>query len=128
MPNIKLHEYDLPMEPGDYLLMHTDGVTETFNPAGTIFGEQRYKKLLQRYSTLSVRGKMLQKIEVELTRFRGTSALGDDTTLLAIRRIPLLAELKLGFPASSRLVPRPILRQHLPMMFASRSPHRSTGN
>ena len=91
MPNIKLHEYDLPMEPGDYLLMHTDGVTETFNPAGTIFGDLRFKKLLQRYCTIGA-SELLQKIEMELTRFRGTSALGDDTTLLAIRRIPLLAE------------------------------------
>lgn len=91
MPDIKLHEYDLQIDPGDYLLMHTDGVTEAFNPAGNFFGESRYKKILSRNAGISPE-KLLEKIEAELTRFRQTSSLGDDTTLLAVRRNPLLAE------------------------------------
>jgi sigma-B regulation protein RsbU (phosphoserine phosphatase) len=78
-------ENELTISNGDYLLLHTDGVTETFDPNGSMFGENRYKKILQRNIGIPTK-ELLKLIENQLFEFRKSSILGDDTTLVAIRR------------------------------------------
>jgi len=85
MPEIHLMENELTISNGDYLLLHTDGVTETFDPNGLMFGENRYKKILQRNMGIPTK-ELLKLIENQLFEFRKSSILGDDTTLVAIRR------------------------------------------
>jgi sigma-B regulation protein RsbU (phosphoserine phosphatase) len=85
MPEIHLQENELEMGEGDYLILHTDGVTETFDPKGSMFGENRYKKILQRNIGLTTLD-LLKLIDKQLYEFRKSFDLGDDTTLVAIRR------------------------------------------
>jgi serine phosphatase RsbU (regulator of sigma subunit) len=85
MPEIHLQENELEVDEGDYLILHTDGVTETFDPKGSMFGENRYKKILQRNIGLTTQD-ILKVIDKQLYEFRKSFVLGDDTTLLAIRR------------------------------------------
>jgi len=86
MPDIKLAEKEVTLLPGDYLVMHTDGVTETFSQDGQLFGEVRYQEALAKCIGLEPR-QLLVRIDVELTRFSETDTLSDDTTMMAIRRI-----------------------------------------
>jgi serine phosphatase RsbU (regulator of sigma subunit) len=42
-----LQEGELELEPGDVLLLHTDGITEAMDDAGAVFDDQRLVKVLE---------------------------------------------------------------------------------
>ncbi len=82
----------------DILALYTDGVTESTNPAGEEFGEQRLIDALRRHRTLSPRG-MVEALVGEVQRF-SPSEQYDDITLIIARCTGTLQEsLALGFPA-----------------------------
>jgi sigma-B regulation protein RsbU (phosphoserine phosphatase) len=73
------------LEPGDVLLTCSDGATECANPAGDLFGEERVASLLRR----EARGgpaRLLDALGAALAEWRDGRPLGDDLTLLALRR------------------------------------------
>ncbi|MBX3378925.1 MAG: PP2C family protein-serine/threonine phosphatase [Phycisphaeraceae bacterium] len=77
-------------QPGDLLLLYTDGITEAMTPpdregARQLFGEARLDDLLIRHSSDSA-GECVARIREEVTKFRAGSAPTDDQTLVAIRR------------------------------------------
>ena len=41
LEDIPLEDHHLTLEPGDSLILYTDGATESFSPAGEAFGETR---------------------------------------------------------------------------------------
>ena len=50
---------ELPLEPGDRILLYTDGIPETENPAQVAFGDEQFQQLLaevQSCSAGSIRG------------------------------------------------------------------------
>jgi len=53
----RYHEYYLSLEPGDLLVLYTDGVTEALNPAGEEFGRDRLAEAVK--SALSLTAKEL---------------------------------------------------------------------
>ncbi len=73
------------MEPGESLVVYTDGVTEAEDLEGRAFEEDRLIESLRaqagRDAAATIDG-VLQDVE----RFRGTGRLSDDMTLLMIRR------------------------------------------
>jgi len=76
---------EISLEPGDLLLLYTDGLVEAENPAGEQFGIERLVESLrrQRESPLaSVRKGILREIEV----FAAGRPAGDDKTLILVRR------------------------------------------
>ncbi len=73
------------LSSGESVLFYTDGLTEEFSPAGEIFGEQRLIDALRSSSSSSV-GTMLDTIEADLNAFVESAPLGDDLTMLAVRR------------------------------------------
>lgn len=86
IPGVAYTATEKTLEPGDLILLYTDGVTETVNPDGEEFGIERLSGFLA-----SVRGlepaDLLDSLVEELARFRGPDATpGDDTTLVLIRR------------------------------------------
>ena len=76
------HEY--PMEPGDVLLMYTDGLTEA-RAGEQLFGEDRVAAMLRRDPGQDLT--TLCKGLLEAARDFATSPLADDIAILAIRRI-----------------------------------------
>jgi sigma-B regulation protein RsbU (phosphoserine phosphatase) len=82
-------EATIPLEPGDLLLLFTDGVTEASSPvesvtAGAQFGTQRLDKLLLDCLTSSA-GECLDRIRREVAAFCQNAPPTDDQTLIAIR-------------------------------------------
>ena len=91
LPDITLSKRNLTLNPGDCLVLYTDGVTEAFNGENQMYGEDRFLKLLHRKIGNSA-SQVIQAIESDLSDFRDNASLSDDTTILAIYRQPLQAD------------------------------------
>ncbi|MGB0681766.1 MAG: SpoIIE family protein phosphatase [Magnetovibrionaceae bacterium] len=72
--------------PGDVLLMATDGVAETRNRAGEMFGEERLRRCLSRQRTQPA-AIILESLTGELKAFRGDAEQKDDITIVVIKRV-----------------------------------------
>lgn len=80
------HSQSCKLEPGDALVLFTDGVTEAMNISFEEFGEERLEQAL-----LTVVGKdsnsINQSIKSEITSFVKDAEQSDDITLLTIKRL-----------------------------------------
>jgi len=85
MDPISLKDQELVLAPGDSLVLYTDGITETFSPAGDPFGDVRFNAKLGSLLGETARG-IIEGIGVTVDKFRAGRALDDDYTLLVIRR------------------------------------------
>ncbi|MAT43096.1 MAG: hypothetical protein CL609_12205 [Anaerolineaceae bacterium] len=82
--DITYHNEKISMQPGDILLLYTDGLSESFSRKETIFGTERVKSLISNCKDLSVKD-MLLHLERELIEFRDGEPASDDLTLIAIK-------------------------------------------
>ena len=87
LEHIQIEDVMLQLDPGDTLLLYTDGVTESFSPGGETFGEARLLKFLQENIHLSAK-ELLDGLEANLTQFRAGEPPSDDITIVAIHRLP----------------------------------------
>ncbi len=76
----------LPMEPGDILLVGTDGIWETCRPNGEMFGTARVCELLRHHAQQSA-SEICQAIQHELETFRGDQPQHDDITMLIVKAV-----------------------------------------
>ncbi len=79
-----VHSNSLSYEPGDMLLLHTDGITEAMDSSGRQFGEQNLKETFDKYSHLEPE-KIKEGIIEELYTFLNGKKLDDDYTLVIIK-------------------------------------------
>jgi serine phosphatase RsbU (regulator of sigma subunit)/putative methionine-R-sulfoxide reductase with GAF domain/anti-sigma regulatory factor (Ser/Thr protein kinase) len=84
--DVPMEERTIPLGPGDFLLLYTDGLTEAFSPEDEIYGEERLQQLLKTSKMPSARG-VLDAIEASVNQFMGPIPAADDLTMLAVRRI-----------------------------------------
>lgn len=70
--------------PGDILLIGTDGIWETHNFAGEMFGTRHVQEILQQSANLSTK-EIAARIFFELDMFRGDRTVDDDLTLVLIK-------------------------------------------
>jgi serine phosphatase RsbU (regulator of sigma subunit)/catechol 2,3-dioxygenase-like lactoylglutathione lyase family enzyme len=77
---------ELRLCPGDTLALYTDGITESFSPAGEEFGEARLIDTLRRHRALSSQA-LLAAIVGEVHRFSPHEQ-HDDITLIIARCLP----------------------------------------
>jgi len=83
-PNIQ--ERTISISFGDKLLLYTDGLTEAFSSEGELFGDMRLMQAL--ISTQAhTSDEVIEAVEEHLNEFIGLVPLGDDLTMLAIRRV-----------------------------------------
>ena len=85
LPDIHLEDRQLELDPGDCLLLYTDGVTEAFDDNDKMYGTPRLLTLLSQTFGLSAH-QVLANLENDLQEFRDSAPLSDDTTILAICR------------------------------------------
>ena len=69
---------------GDLLFFYTDGLVETENAAGDMFGAERLQALLEASHTQGV-DRILEEVETSVRRFRGDAEPFDDATMMALR-------------------------------------------
>ena len=77
--------YDVGLEPGDALMLYTDGVTEATNPEGAEYGKERLAEALRAGQGIPV-AEAAARLEADLTAFVAGVPFGDDRTLLILRR------------------------------------------
>jgi phosphoserine phosphatase RsbU/P len=77
---------ELPLQPGDWGLLYTDGISETTNPAGIEFGTERFREFLateQNTSADHFANRLLEELSHWSARGEGED-LDDDITLVAL--------------------------------------------
>src|SRR5687767_12184513 len=84
-PDAEYREGRTQLQPGDVLVIYSDGVTEAVSPTGEEFGPTRLYEVVSRNVEASAAG-IRDRIESALTKFaQGTSA-ADDITLVIVKR------------------------------------------
>lgn len=76
-------ERELPLYPGDRIVLFTDGVSEAGDPAVELFGEERIEELVADSGRLTA--EELQRTILETARAFGGGEVDDDLTLVAVR-------------------------------------------
>jgi len=72
------------LEPGQIIVLYTDGVTEASSPQDELFGLDRFSKLVCSCASLKL-SQMFNHIDKNLTEFQQGNQF-DDTTVLALKR------------------------------------------
>ena len=85
MEDIPFTEETLQLEPGETLLMYTDGVTEATDTEEKEYGEARLEALLKQ-STQADCQQIIDKVKADVKAFVGEAEQSDDITLLALKR------------------------------------------
>lgn len=80
---VLLDEETLMLKPGTTMLLLTDGVTETFNPAQDQFGPERIQEFLHRAQEPDMEA-LSASLLAAITAFRGPAPVHDDITLVAL--------------------------------------------
>ena len=73
------------LEPGDVLVLYSDGVVEAANASGEEFGEHRLIAAVESNVHARTRAKSATAFFARCAQFTGSDVLADDQTLLAIR-------------------------------------------
>jgi len=71
-------------QPGDCLVLYTDGITEAMNPKEKLYSEKRFEAFLNRIKTLSSK-EIVDATMAEVKRFTAGAPQSDDITLVVIR-------------------------------------------
>jgi len=82
--NFGYEEETLQLNPGDFLLMYTDGITEAMNDKGDMFEEERLLKIIKENKHLSTQ-ELSQKIVDSVLSFQGSTPQSDDLTLVLLK-------------------------------------------
>lgn len=75
---------EIGLEPGDFLLLLTDGIEEAFDPEGRQFGRERVIEVLRRHHDQPVAG-IVAAIHRTVREFHGAASPHDDATVLIAR-------------------------------------------
>ena len=85
LPDLELHEEVVTLQPGDSLLLYSDGVTDAHNEADEGYGLERLKRVFQ-----SVAGhgtETLDRLARDVNAWRGNAAAFDDVTMLLVEAV-----------------------------------------
>jgi serine phosphatase RsbU (regulator of sigma subunit) len=82
-----LEENEVPLEPGDFFLFFTDGLSEAMNAGSELFGEGRLRKILEDSGSLGSE-ELRERILEEVRRFVGDALPHDDMTLVVLKVVP----------------------------------------
>ena len=88
LPGSTYEEQGCQLEPGDVVVLFSDGVSEASRPdTDEEFGEDRLAELLTETACCSAKG-IIEKVIQQVTAFTAGSAPADDITLVVAKRIP----------------------------------------
>ena len=84
--DIEYKNYLTQIEPGESIVLYTDGVTEAFNDKKELFGEQRLENSLLELYYEDART-IVEEVHSDLKEFTGDTPQSDDITMLVVKRI-----------------------------------------
>jgi sigma-B regulation protein RsbU (phosphoserine phosphatase) len=87
IPDSKYQEHELPMRPGDRLLVYSDGIIETANDQAQAFGRERLNQTADAARQASL-DPLLEHVVRAAAEFRGPAAAADDVSALVIEWAP----------------------------------------
>lgn len=87
MPGLDYQEDNANLNPGDTLILYTDGVSEAMNASGEEFGVERLQQIFVNQPPTSAR-MTIEVIMQAVSDFAGDTPQSDDVTCLVLRRSP----------------------------------------
>ena len=84
LPDVSYEEKSDVLQPGDFLCLYTDGITEARNDQGAFFGEDRLCALLREHHRDTPQN-MIDRLLNKLHDFSGTASFRDDVTLVIMK-------------------------------------------
>jgi sigma-B regulation protein RsbU (phosphoserine phosphatase) len=85
MDGVEWEAVTVPVEPGDTLVIYSDGVSDALSEADEFFGEERLRDVVEQHRSASAEG-MLAAIVQAQRSFVGQAPWFDDATLLVLKR------------------------------------------
>jgi len=85
MPMAQYTESKVKMEPGDVLVLYSDGVTEAANPKDEEFGEEHLMEFVNGMKDRTAAA-IMNAIHAEVTRFAESAPQGDDITVVVVKK------------------------------------------
>jgi len=83
-PNKEYADAEITLQPGDSILLYTDGITELRNENDLHFGNERFVENLQNLVELNPK-ELIRRVEQSVELFKGEAPQTDDITLMNIR-------------------------------------------
>ncbi|NEO84672.1 MAG: SpoIIE family protein phosphatase, partial [Spirulina sp. SIO3F2] len=80
-----INQTTIQLEPGDGVVLYTDGITEAKNKCGEFYGLERLCSVIQRHWSLAAEDIQDQMI-ADIQQFVGLCKVSDDITLLVLKR------------------------------------------
>ena len=93
MPDVRYHEQEIRMEPGDTLFLYTDGVTEAFRADDEVYGKERllnvFRRMPKKHEDEEIYTKQVcQWVLEDIYHYTDGFPLSDDITMLCIEYTP----------------------------------------
>ncbi len=82
--DVTYDEWGVTLETGDILVFHSDGIAETYNSEGQLFGTERLRKLIEQHHEISA-AEMADRVLNEVDWFSQSAPLSDDRTLVVMK-------------------------------------------
>jgi sigma-B regulation protein RsbU (phosphoserine phosphatase) len=82
--DVTYDEWGVTLETGDILVFHSDGIAETYNSEGQLFGTERLRKLIEQHHEISAT-EMADRVLNEVDWFSQNAPLSDDRTLVVMK-------------------------------------------
>ena len=83
MEGMKFKQHEFTLNPGDYLYVYTDGVTEATNAKNELFGNDRLISSLNREPNATP-DKLLKNVKEDIDSFVADAPQFDDITMMGI--------------------------------------------
>jgi serine phosphatase RsbU (regulator of sigma subunit) len=81
----RFHEREIRLDPGDAILLYTDGITEARNRTGEVFQLDNLVRIAEKYGHLGAK-EILEATLIEVKNFIGEAEQHDDITIVTIKR------------------------------------------
>ncbi|HUL35831.1 MAG TPA: SpoIIE family protein phosphatase [Candidatus Eisenbacteria bacterium] len=82
--DVTYDEWSVTLDPGNILVFHSDGIAETSNSEGQLFGTERLRKLIEQQHELTS-AELADRILREVDWFSQSAPLSDDRTLVVMK-------------------------------------------
>jgi phosphoserine phosphatase RsbU/P len=82
--DVTYDEWGVTLKTGDILVFHSDGIAETYNGEGQLFGNERLRKLIEQHHEISA-AEMADRVLNEVDWFSQSAPLSDDRTLVVMK-------------------------------------------